>query len=181
MMNAFLAPLLAFSLSTVADKQPAWNRVDDDYFYFEVPDYMQPMDDLNDAAQYQYGSVTPIGGKTMELYLLVIVETKEEIAGYNLGYELDALSYWNLAVKSLATGLDKIKILTKEPYIENRHDMTLTRGNLAGNLGKVKVKYHLGVYEGDHAFYQVLTWTLSDQYEYYKADMEAMIESFREK
>jgi hypothetical protein len=181
MMHAFLAPFFALSFSTVADKETQWERVDNAHFYFQIPDYLEVMEDLNDDAAYQYGAVIPVNSKTMELYVLVIVEAKEEIESFNLGYTLDALSYWNLAVTNLATGVDKMKILTREPYIENRHDITLTRGNIYGRMGRVRVHYHLGVYEGEYAFYQVLCWTLSDQYKYYKADMETIVESFREK
>jgi hypothetical protein len=136
---------------------------------------------LNAEAAEQYGYVENVDDEVLELYLIILFETHKEIKKYDLGYEFTALSYWELAVENLTSSLDNSQILTKEPQIETVNGLDCVRGDIFAEFGEVQVVYHLGVYKGKRAFYQVLTWTIADQRDRFKGDMEEIINSFQEK
>ena len=117
---------------------------------------------------------------TKEHYLIVLMETKEEIAAYDLGFEFDAASYSELAVQSLEGGLDGYEVLTKNPKVESVNGMDCVKSEMRGNLGSVNVFYKLGVFEGKNAFYQVLTWTIEEQKDQFGPHMDKIINSFKE-
>jgi hypothetical protein len=151
------------------------------YFDVDIPTKMVISTELNDEASVQYEYVEEVGGTVKELYMIVIMETKEEIESYELDMEFDALSYGDLSVANLEGGLDTYNVLTKEPVIETVNGLDCAKYEMAGTLGTIGVYYKLGVFEGENAFYQVLTWTLEDQKSEFKGDMEKIINSFKEK
>lgn len=151
------------------------------YFDIDIPSKMTIDTELNEAASIQYSYVDEVGGTTKELYMIVIMETKEEIETYDLDMEFDALSYGELSVSNLEGGLDTYEVLTKNPTIETINGIDCVKYEMEGSLGTTGVYYKLGVFEGESAFYQVLTWTLADQKSEFKGDMDKMIESFEEK
>lgn len=151
------------------------------YFDVDIPSKMTISTELNDEASVQYEYVQEVAGTVKELYMIVIMETKEEIETYELDMEFDALSYGDLSVANLEGGLDTYEVLTKNPEIESINGLDCAKYEMSGSLGAVGVYYKLGVFEGENAFYQVLTWTLEDQKSEFKGDMEKMINSFKEK
>lgn len=115
------------------------------------------------------------------MYLIVLYETKEEIASYNLDTEFDAMNYSELSVKSIGDGLDSYEILTKNPVVIEVNGMDCVKYAMRGAFGEVNVYYKLAVYEGKRAFYQVLSWTIAEQFSQFNTDMEQMILSLKEK
>ena len=109
------------------------------------------------------------------------METKDEIASYDLGFEFDAASYSELAVQSLEGGLDNYEVITKDAKVEQVNGMDCVKNEMKGSLGAVSVFYKLGVFEGEKAFYQVLTWTIENQKEQFGPHMDKIINSFKEK
>jgi len=142
---------------------------------------MSEMEELNTEADAQYGYVENVDDEVLELYLIILLETHKEIKKYKLAEEFTPLSYWELAAESLVEGIDESKILTEELETEYVNGMGCVRGEIWGKFGEVEVIYHLGVYKGEYAFYQVLTWTIADQHPRFKDEMEHMINSVREK
>lgn len=151
------------------------------YFDIDIPTKMIIDPELNEEASVQYSYVEDVNGTVKELYMIVIMETKEEIESYELDMDFDALSYGELSVANLEGGLDTYEVLTKNPKIETINGLDCAKYEMAGSLGAVGVYYKLGVFEGENAFYQVLTWTLEDQKSEFKGDMDKMIGSFQEK
>lgn len=151
------------------------------YFSVDIPTKMKIDNELNDQASVQYSYVEDVDGEVKELYMIVIMETKEEIESYELDMEFDALSYGELSVSNLEGGLDTYEVLTKNPEIESINGMDCAKFEMKGSLGVVGVFYKLGVFEGENAFYQVLTWTLESQKGDFKEDMDKIIGSFKEK
>ncbi len=151
------------------------------YFDIDIPTKMVIDPELNEEASVQYSYVEDVNGTVKELYMIVIMETKEEIESYELDMEFDALSYGELSVANLEDGLDTYEVLTKDPKIETINGLDCAKYEMAGSLGVVGVYYKLGVFEGENAFYKVLTWTLEDQKSEFKGDMDKMIGSFKEK
>jgi hypothetical protein len=109
------------------------------------------------------------------------METKEEIASYGLDMEFDAMSYRDISVAALAEGLDNYEVLTTEPEVEKVNGMDCVKNEMRGSLGEINVLYKLGVFEGEKAFYQVLTWCIEEQKATFASDMDKIIESFEEK
>lgn len=168
------------------DSDPnAWFEDGDDaYFTMSLPGHMESRYDLNQEASLQYGYVAEVGGEVLENYIIVLLETKEEIAGYELDVELDAMSYWEISANALGEDLDSYEIVTENPEVESINGMNCVISEMEGSMiseyGLVEVYYMLGVFEGENAFYQVLTWTILDQKSEFKADMKKMIKSFEE-
>lgn len=151
------------------------------FFDIDVPVDMKADSELNDQAEIQFSYISEEAGTTKELYMIVIMETKEEIESYDLDMEFDALSYGDISAANLEGGLDSYEILTKNAKIETINGIDCAKYEMEGSLGAVGVYYKLGVFEGKKAFYQVLTWTLTSQKAEFKEDMDKMINSFREK
>ncbi|MBK7129747.1 MAG: hypothetical protein IPM74_05430 [Crocinitomicaceae bacterium] len=150
------------------------------FYEIDIPEHMEITSELNDEASTQYEWVSAEGSVTKEHYVIVLMETKEEIASYGLEGMFDALSYSELSVESIGSGLIEYNILTKAPKIEKINGMDCVRYQMDGSNGVVGVYYELGVFEGEKAFYQVLTWTIKDQKDEFKPQMDHIINSFKE-
>lgn len=183
-MKTLKFAVIAFVLAGLASckGEMAW-KTDSatEYYTVDVPEHMEVMYDLNAEATTQYGYVKSVGGETKEHYLIVITETHDEIESYGLDMEFDAESYSEIAVSSLEGGLDEYEVLTKNPKVEQVNGMDVVKNQMRGSLGSVDVYYQLGVFEGEHGFYQVLTWCIEDQKDEFKGDMDKIIDSFKEK
>lgn len=159
-----------------------WRTISTNSFYdVDIPSRMEIATDLNADASTQYQYAEQVGSEVKEHYMIVLMETMEEIESYDLGMDFDAMSYGEIAVTSLEGGLDAYEILTKEPAVETINGMDAVVYEMEGALGAVDVYYMLGVFQGEKAFYQVLTWTIKGQKGEFKADMEKTIRSFKEK
>lgn len=158
-------------------------------FALEVPERMMVMTELNPEADAQYGYVEEVvddngESKVLENYLIVMMETKEEMAEYDVQLDWDAMSYRDNVIESLRDGVDKFIVETENPVIEEVNGMDCVKNEMIGTLetrnGSIDLFYKLGVFEGEKAFYQVLTWCVGDQREQFEADMDRMINSFEE-
>lgn len=171
-------------ISDIVEETPEGNWMTDDfneYFSVKVPSRMESMRDLNAEASAQYGYVKQVGTEVKEHYMIVLMETKEEIESYGLDVEFDAMSYRDISVAALESGLDTYTVLTTEPEIEKVNGMECVKNEMRGQLGDINVFYKLGVFEGENAFYQVLTWCIEEQKGEFGADMDMIIDSFEEK
>ena len=62
----------------------------------DIPSYLSPQDLENPDASLEYGNLFK------EHYLMLILETKEEIESYDLGYEFTLEDYAELTIESFA-------------------------------------------------------------------------------
>ena len=178
----FLAAVTTTSFAPLHEGSTTWLTIKSKRYSFQVPDFMYEMAGLNTAATSQYGyTYKESDDQTLELYVIVLEETHKEIKAYDLGFEFDALSYSKLAVESIESGLDAYQVLTADPKIEIINEMNCVRTEMKGKLGEVEVYYNMAVFHGKKAFYQVLTWTIMDQRNYFGKDMDEIIHSFKEK
>lgn len=177
----FSALAILFLGLVACSGEVAFKTESGNYYTVDIPEHFEVMNDLNSEATSQFGYVGKEGGETKEHYLIILMETKDEIASYDLGFEFDAASYSELAVQSLEGGLDNYEVLTKNAKVEQVNGMDCVKNEMRGSLGAVSVFYKLGVFEGEKAFYQVLTWTIENQKEQFGPDMDKIINSFKEK
>lgn len=182
-MNAFVAAALFSSSLNLNADQDDWFEVNDHELYsFSLPSYMYKVEDLNDEATHQYQYVDdPYYKGAKEIYMIVLPETKEEIASTGIYFNFNAKNYWQLSMEMLTEPLKAVKVLSPELQIEDFNGMKLTRSFVFAKFEGLKVYYNLAVYEGDHAFYQIVVWTVGKHFDYYKSDMIGIIESFQEK
>ena len=150
-------------------------------YSIEVPGFLYEMDDLNSDADLQMGYVKQRNDVVEELYAIVLLETKKEIKSYDLGYEFNARTYWDVGVASIGETLDEYSIDTPDPKIEIHNKLPRVTSVMHGKFGEVSVTYQMAVYEGKKAFYQVLTWTLTEQLDMFQSDMNSIIDSFKSK
>lgn len=158
-----------------------WSKASSDGATLYYPPQMEVRYDLNDDAALQFAVVEEKDGEILEHYVIVLVETKKEIESYELGFEFDAKSYWEIAVESLGEGVSQFKVLTPDPDIVEINDMPCVQSEMWAALGDIEVFYKMGVYEGKTAFYQVLTWTINDQRDLFEKDMDQILIKFRGK
>ena len=160
------------------------------FFDIVIPSRMFEMEDLNKVAQLQYGYVAEVeleNGETivLENYLMVMMELKSDIESYPVEIDLDAMVYRDDVVNSLISGMDEVEILTKNPKIEKVNGMDCVKNEIKGtfsiiNKDPVDLYYYMGVFEGEKAFYQVLSWCIDSQRDEFEQDMKIAIDSFKE-
>lgn len=135
------------------------------HYQVEIPVTMEPSR-LNENASLEYAD------ENSELYAVVIDESKAKIISFGLDYDLE--TYMKIAGRALdSTGL----YLNKSIKVGNFNAL---QTEIKANFRNKKVVYLLTCIETPKHFYQVLVWTLDDRYEGNKADMERMINSFKE-
>ncbi len=163
-----------------------------DYFEMNVPEHMREMTELNADAIAQFGYVEEFNlpkGETevKEHYLIVMMESKADIEGYPVDLKVDALSYSHDAIESLRHGENVLKFIVSPDtsIIEQVNGMDCVRNEIVASLGSrngsVELFYKLGIFEGEEAFYQVLSWCIQSQKTDFEKDMDAVIGSFSEK
>lgn len=168
------------------EQEAGWEiQTDLEFCQMRIPNSMEEMPELNPLATIKFGSVEQSGDKVYENYVIVIPETYEEIEGYEFDFEFDLESYSDVCVDGMIEGLQSHEILTKDAEAEEINGLnaivTELQGAIAVGEGQVvEIYYLMGVFKGENAYYQVLTWTLKDQKSKFKKDMEKMIRSFKE-
>lgn len=152
----------------------------EDLFMIEIPNYMQPNPDLNADAKIAYSYFEDHITIVKEFYLLVLVDTKEEIESYDLDIEFDAMSFSKSSLNAVVSGYDSYKIIEEEVGKEDINGSEAVIYEIEASLGDVNTYHQLAVIEGERAFYQILTWTLLEQKEEFKQPMKKIIYSFEE-
>lgn len=160
-------------------------QTDGEFCNITIPNSMEEMEELNPLASIKYGSVEKSGGEVLENYIIVIPETYEEIAAYEFEFEFDLASYNDVCVEGMTDGLVNYEVLSDGPEVEEVNGMEVIITELQGGIdvgeaGIIEIYYLMGVFKGENAYYQVLSWTLKDQKSRFKKDMEKMIRSFEE-
>jgi hypothetical protein len=150
------------------------------FYEIDVPERMTMTNELHAEASTQYEYVEQVGDVVKENYVIVLMETKESIDQLDLDIEFDALTYSELSIQALEGGLATSEILTKEPKVESVNGIDCVKIDMEGNAGGIDVFYKIGIFEGEKAFYQVVTWTLLDQKDEFAPIMDKMLASFKE-
>lgn len=166
--------------SVVTEKPTSQIIKVDSVFMIALPSRMSPKEDLNENASLAYAYIEEVESVVKEFYVIVMMDTKEEIASYDLTEPLTLESYSAISVESVLHGYDEYEILSGEPKVEEINEMQMVLHKAEAKLGEVEIYLELGVFEGDYAFYQVLTWTLKSQQNECEDDMKKMLNSFAE-
>lgn len=143
-------------------------------FSIEVPDYMEELNLENPDAIFQYGN------ELKEHYVMVIMETHEELLQYDLEMELD--EYAELSIEFLKSSIDN-------PVVEevgngkeiNGMETKSFKINGVFPQNNLDIFYYTTFYRSDKAFYYVTTWTLADREDKFIKNMETILNSVKEK
>lgn len=143
-----------------------------------IPPSLREATNLNEEASLQYQN--PV----KELYIITI---DEPVSGYekaiddnNLGetYGKDLKGYSSFVIDNLVASCKPIKSPTTTDVKINGMDAKVTE--IEANLGGYDIYYLVANVKGKENFYQVMTWTLLTKKDENKAEMQAMIDSFKE-
>jgi hypothetical protein len=141
-----------------------------------IPNYLTPQDLDNADASLQYGNLYK------EHYLMLIFETKEEIASYDLGYEFTLEDYAELTIESFSEAVDKPNVsqVNEKPNVINK--MPSYAYELRGKLDEIDtdIYYYITILESDQSFYVIYSWCLSSVEDKYSADMIKIGSSIKE-
>lgn len=149
-------------------------------FSLEVPTAMQKTKALNSQATLQLQNTVE------ELYLIAIDENKEAINQMFDASEIakegvDSFALFSQATLDLlTTTLDTIEpneLQLQEVRINNLNGKVV---DFTASVAGLEVYYKFATFEGKEDYYQVLTWTLKQNKEKNKEQMNKMIESFKE-
>jgi hypothetical protein len=142
----------------------------------DVPDYMSPQDLENPEASFEYGNIFK------EHYLMMMIETKAEIASYNLGYEFTLEDYADLTVEGLSETIMNADIVKDNETPNNLNGMPFYSYNVNGLLAEVNMRiyYYISVFESDKSFYVVYSWCPAKDKNTYKPDMIEIANSMKE-
>lgn len=170
-------------LDEAAGPETEWQTISDDpAFTVDLPSRMKFEPSLNPDANLQYAFVQETDFGTKEHYVIVLIQYKDSIPDYDdESPEFSIEEFGNRASSDLGNSLDEYEIFTTEPVVEDINGLECIRYAMSGGMGEVKIYYQMAVYKGKNAFYQLVTWTLSDQQYEFEGDMERMISSFKEK
>ncbi len=143
-----------------------------------IPPSLREATNLNEEASMQYQN--PV----KELYIITI---DEPVSGFDKAiddaelaetYSKDLVGYSNFVIDNLmSAGVPKKNAVTIDQKI-NGLDAKICE--IESNVGGYDIFYKIALIKGKENYYQVMTWTLLTRKEEHKAEMEAMLWSFKE-
>ena len=172
----FSPAVVALGLMACNGSDTSLETVDvDGKFSIEVPDYMSELDLENPDAVFQYGN------ESKEHYVMVIMETHEELLQY--GLEMGIQEYAELSVEFLKSSISEPKVEEVADGIEMVNGMETMGYKIRGVFpdNNLEIFYYAMFYRSDKAFYYVTTWTLADREEQFADNMEKITHSVKEK
>lgn len=177
-----LKQLLFLTISTVFSTIPSFSQTKfieqkaGHVIYMSLPEYMVKTTDLNDVASMQYMN------KAKEAYVVVIEDAKEDL-------EADGTKYANLkefhdsVIESLTSEDPKAKESKPTEFQQNGNKFYQTDLNatLQTEDGKeIKVTYLVTYVESKTHYYQILCWTLADNYKDLISNFKKIAASIRD-
>jgi len=145
-------------------------------YTIDLPSYLDKTEDLNKAASLQYKNAM------REFYVLVIDEPKANFNKVLEEGELDYTANIDGYSKLLADDIAKSSGLAVTPKMETTTINNLNARTIKfdGTVNGVNVYWIIAYVEGKNRYYQILTWTLDTKKTDNEADMNAIVESFKE-
>jgi hypothetical protein len=122
-------------------------------FTMTIPDYMEKVYDLNEAAALQYANFEK------EAYIIVIVDEKAALAYYDLNFEGPT--------DFLQSFVNEYKVTAQNrqvsPILESTEDgINFAQARFSWTDEDLKFEMLITVAETENKFYNILCWTLSE-------------------
>lgn len=132
-----------------------------------LPNDMEPSHVNDSAASLEYQNVK------RQLFIEVIDESKAKIISFGLDYDLE--TYMKICTRTI----DNEGLYVNKSLTINGNKALQTEIKKANSKGKL-IEYKLTCVETPKFFYQILIWTPDNSFSANKADMEKMVNSFKE-
>ncbi|MGV6861137.1 MAG: hypothetical protein ACWA41_05165 [Putridiphycobacter sp.] len=151
-------------------------KIVDNMFSLDLPDYMYEIDIQNTEAALTYGD------SIKQRVVMVIYETKEEIAAYGVDMELDVTNYSDIVVEMFSQAFSNpaVKVLDESPKdVNNIPALSFEIRGIFEEIGQ-EIYSLITVYESDKSFYALYTWCYEiDEIDFGK-EAKVITESFKE-
>ncbi len=163
--------LVALLVSCTPSKVEYKTKKVEDLFQFDMPTYMTKLNLDNPDAILEYGHLFK------EHYVMVITESVEELAEYDLSFDLE--SYSELMIENIKTSLDGAKVQKLERTAIN--DIAAKSFKVWGVFpdNEAGIFYYITILKSSDRFFSFYTWTLKEREDRHINAMEHMTESFK--
>jgi len=144
--------------------------------YMSLPEYMVKTTDLNDVASMQYMN------KAKEAYVVVIEDAKEDLEAEGTKYS-NLKDFHDSVIESLKSEDPKAQESKPIEFQQNGNKFYQTDLNatLQTEDGKdIKVTYLVTYVESKTHYYQILCWTLANNYKDLVGDFKKIAETIRD-
>ena len=176
-LNLLLVSILTVFTFTACNLKTEYKaKTIDSIVSIDIPTYMAYQDMENPEASLQYGNLLK------EHYLMLMIETKAEIASYELGYDFTLESYADITLENFQAAVDnpELKKLSKMPRMIN--GMKSFPYEMRGEFEEINenIFYYITVLESDKAFYTIYSWCLEGGEKRFKNEMKIIAKSLKE-
>lgn len=154
------------SLNTVGNSQILTNE--EAGIQITLPDGWTSTDDLHGSAELQAANLD------RQLYLVVVAENSAELA--RLGLKENAANYRELLIDDMSSYDSALS--TDVAFVGDNFASQYEIRGRAGDDTSVVYLHTTVLAEG--TYYQVVTWTSPDQYQFYRSDLRTIVDTFRE-
>lgn len=144
--------------------------------YMSLPEYMVKTSDLNDVASMQYMN------KAKEAYVVVIEDSKEDLEAEGTKYA-NLKDFHDSVIESLKSEDPKAQESKPTEFQQNGNKFYQTDFNatLQTEDGKdIKVTYLVTYVESKTHYYQILCWTLANNYKDLVGDFKKIAATIRD-
>jgi len=162
-------------LITSCQEQPQLVKVKGRYT-LELPTFLNEATDLHSDASLQYKN----GLK--EFYVIVLDEDKNSVnktfEDSDLGYTSDLKGYADLLLANMAENSS----FTAPPKLKDTsiNKLRARVTSTSGIVDNIPVYWKIAYIEGKNRYYQLMVWTLTENQEEHEAQMEKIVQSFKE-
>ncbi len=148
----------------------------DGMFSIDIPLYMHNVDLENPEASLS------VGDETLERYVMVIYETKQEIEDYGVDMELDVNNYSNIVVEMFGQAFVNPQVTKVTETPKSINGVPALTFEISGEFAEVgeDIYSYVTVFESDKSFYTVYAWSLKTDERNFAPQAHHITESFKE-
>jgi len=140
-----------------------------------VPEYMSRTSGLNDDACLEFQNAVK------EVYTIVIQDDKESLKLAELSYD-GIEEFYDIIFKELGVGenYQNRKVGTPKKRTIGNYKYIINECSLRDKELEVDLYYVMGIVETPNSFYQVMSWTLSENKVKFKKEFENIVYTLKE-
>jgi hypothetical protein len=137
-------------------------------FDISLPTYMTKTIGLNESAAIQYKSTVK------DVYGFVIYDTKEELTLAEMQYG-SIQEFYDYFIKDFLKDQEKRKISTPQTQKKGETSFIECDATYYDSEAKTEIYYFVGIVETKIAYYKVLSWSVAENKDKFKADFQKIL------